>query len=142
MLRPHIMSRIFLLVLILFPGVTFADLKIDHTWIQNLPPTVPVRAGYMSISNTGSEAVSILSVSSDAFSNVEVHQTIMQDGMMHMEQVPALTIEPNSQLDLKPGGIHLMLMQPLEPTRPGDKIRITFELSDGSQQSPVFTVRK
>ena len=142
MLRPHIMSRIFLLVLILFPGVTFADLKIDHTWIQNLPPTVPVRAGYMSISNTGSEAVRILSVSSDAFSNVEVHQTIMQDGMMHMEQVPALTIEPNSQLDLKPGGIHLMLMQPLEPTRPGDKIRITFELSDGSQQSPVFTVRK
>ncbi len=79
MLRPHIMSRIFLLVLILFPGVTFADLKIDHTWIQNLPPTVPVRAGYMSISNTGSEAVSILSVSSDAFSNVEVHQTIMHD---------------------------------------------------------------
>lgn len=142
MLRPHIMSRIFLLVLILFPGVTFADLKIDHTWIQNLPPTVPVRAGYMSISNTGSEAVRILSISSDAFSNVEVHQTIMQDGMMHMEQVPALTIEPNSQLDLKPGGIHLMLMQPLEPTRPGDKIRITFELSDGSQQSPVFTVRK
>ena len=142
MLRPHIMSRIFLLVLILFPGVTFADLKIDHTWIQNLPPTVPVRAGYMSISNTGSEAVRILSVSSDAFSNVEVHQTIMQDGMMHMEQVPALTIEPNSQLDLKPGGIHLMLMQPLEPTRPGDKIRITFELSDGSQQSPVFSVRK
>jgi copper(I)-binding protein len=59
-----------------------------------------------------------------------------------MEQVPALTIEPNSQLALKPGGIHLMLMDPFEPTRPGDKIRITFELSDGSQQSPVFIVRK
>lgn len=136
------MSRIFLLVLILFPGVTFADLKIDHAWIQNLPPTVPVRAGYMRISNTGSEAVSILSVSSDAFAIIEVHETTMKDGLMHMEQVPALTIGPDSQLELAPGGIHLMMMQPLEPTHPGDKIRITIELSDGSQQSPVFSVRK
>jgi hypothetical protein len=136
------MPRLFFILLIIFPVVAQAELEFEDTWIKNLPPTVPVRAGYMRIYNPGSKAVSILSVSSDAFSNVEVHQTIMQDGLMSMEQVPALTIEPNSQLDLKPGGIHLMLMHPFEPTRPGDKIRITFELSDGSQQSPVFTVRK
>jgi copper(I)-binding protein len=136
------MLRLFFLLLIIFPVIVQAELEFEDTWIKNLPPTVPVRAGYMHIYNPGSKAVSILSVSSDAFSNVEVHQTIMQDGMMTMEQVPALTIEPNSQLDLKPGGIHLMLMHPVEPTRPGDEIRITFELSDGSQQSPVFTVRK
>jgi copper(I)-binding protein len=136
------MSRFFLLVLFLFPGATFADLKIDHAWIKNLPPTVPVRAGYMSISNTGSEAVSIFSVSSDAFLNIEVHETINQDGLMRMEHIPALTIGPNSQVDLAPGGIHLMMMHPHDPTNPGDKIHVTFEFSDGSQQSLDFTVRK
>ena len=137
------MSRLFFILLIIFPVVALAELEFDDTWIKNLPPTVPVRAGYMRIYNPGDKAVSILSVSSDAFSNVEVHQTIMQDdGLMRMEQVPALTIEPNSQLDLKPGSIHLMMMHPFEPTHPGDKIRVTFELSDGSQQSLVFTVRK
>ena len=137
------MSRLFIILLIIFPVAALAELEIDDTWIKNLPPTVPVRAGYMRIYNPGDTAVNILSVSSDAFSNVEVHQTIMEDdGLMRMEQVPALTIEPNSQLELQPGGIHLMMMHPLEPTHPGDKIRVNFELSDGSQQSLVFTVRK
>jgi len=136
------MPRFLFILLIIFPVVAQAELVFEDTWIKNLPSTVPVRAGYMRIHNPGSKAVSILSISSGAFANVEIHQTIMQDGMMSMEQVPALTIAPNSQLALEPGGIHLMLMDPFEPTRPGDKIRITFELSDGSQQSPVFIVRK
>ncbi len=118
-----------------------ADLEISNAWIKNLPPTVPVRAGYMSIYNPGSEAVSILSITSDAFKNIEIHQTIMQDGLMRMEQVSDLTIEPNAQLEFQPGGMHLM-MQPIEPTNPGDKIRITIELSDESRQSLIFTVKK
>jgi hypothetical protein len=137
------MPRIIFILLIIFPTVALAELEFDDTWIKNLPPTIPVRAGYMHVYNPGNKAVSILSVSSDAFSNIEVHQTIIQDdGLMHMEQVPTLTIEPNSRLALKPGGIHLMMMQPFAPTHPGDEIRITFELSDGSRQSLVFTVRK
>lgn len=123
--------------------VTLADLEIDNAWIRNLPPTVPVRAGYMRLFNPGNKAVSIMSVSSDAFAKIEVHQTITQeDGLTRMEQVLALTIESNSHLELKPSGIHLMMMHPFKPTRPGDKILITFELSDGSQQSSDFIVRK
>lgn len=136
------MSRLFLVLLVIFPVVSLADLNIDNAWIKHLPPTVPVRAGYMSIFNPGSEAVSIVSVTSDAFKNIEVHQTIMQDGLMRMEQVPDLTIGPNSQLKLEPGGLHLMMMHPTEPTSPGDKVQITIEMSDGSRQSLIFTVKK
>ncbi len=135
------MTRLFFILLIIFPVVSLADLEISNAWIRNLPPTVPVRAGYMSIYNPGSEAVSILSVTSDAFKNIEVHHTIMQDGLMRMEQVLDLTIEPNERLKFEPGGMHLM-MQSTKPTNPGDKIRITFKLSDESHQSVIFTVKK
>jgi hypothetical protein len=136
------MPRLLLILLIIFPAATLADLEIDNAWIKNLPPTVLVRAGYMNIFNPGSKAVSIVSVTSDAFKNIEVHQTIVQDGLVRMEQVQDLTIEPNSQLNLQPGGIHLMMMHPTEITSPGDKIQVTIELSDGSQQSLIFTVKK
>ena len=136
------MPRLLLILLIIFPAATLADLEIDNAWDKNLPPTLPVRAGYMNIFNPGSKAVSIVSVTSDAFKNIEVHQTIVQDGLVRMEQVQDLTIEPNSQLNLEPGGIHLMMMHPTEITSPGDKIQVTIEFSDGSQQSLIFTVKK
>ena len=63
-------ARISLAMMILFPLASQADLVIDNAWIKNLPPTVPVRAAYMDISNTGQEEVCIVSFSSEKFSNI------------------------------------------------------------------------
>ena len=129
-----IMSRLALILLLIFSPIALAELDVRDPWIKNLPPSVPVRAGYMTIHNPQSEAVSIVSLRSDAFASVEIHQTIEQDGMMRMEQVPSLKIEPNSSVQLAPGGLHLMMMNPSEPTRPGDLLEIVIVLDDGSEQ--------
>ncbi len=136
------MARAFLILLIIFPLTTLADLEISKAWIKNLPSTIPVRAGYMTIFNPGNNAIRIMSVASNVFKIIEVHQTFIKDGLMRMEQVSDLTIEPSSRLSLEPGGMHLMMMSPIEPVKLGDNIRVTFELDDGSQQSQIFTVKK
>jgi len=129
-----IMSRLALILLLMFSPIASAELDVRDPWIKNLPPSVPVRAGYMTIHNPQSKAVSIVSLRSDAFASIEIHQTIEQDGMMRMEQVPSLKIEPNSSVQLAPGGLHLMMMNPSEPTRPGDLLEIVIVLDDGSEQ--------
>ncbi len=129
-----IMSRLPLILLLIFSPIALAELDIRDPWIKNLPPSVPVRAGYMTIHNPQSKAVSIVSLRSDAFASIEIHQTIEQDGMMRMEQVPSLTIEANSSVQLAPGGLHLMMMNPSEPTQPGDLLEIVIVLDDGSEQ--------
>jgi copper(I)-binding protein len=136
------MRRCFLLLLLLVPVVAFAELDISDAWIKNLPPAVPVRAGYMTIYNPQSKAASIVGLRSESFASVEVHRTLMQDGMMRMEAVPELTVNPGETVQLAPGGLHLMLMQPVEPTRPGEVHRIVIEFDDGSQQNLEMTVRK
>ena len=136
------MLRLTLIVLLAFPGFALAELEIRDPWIKNLPPSVPVRAGYMTIHNPQSKAVSIVSLSSDAFGSIEIHQTIAQDGMMRMEQVPTLTIEPDSTVHLAPGGLHLMMMNPGKPTRIGDKIEILILFDDGSEQKLEMWVKK
>ena len=136
------MSRLLLILVLIFPGVASAELDIHNAWIKNLPPAVPVRAGYMTIRNARADAISIIAIHSDAFSSVEIHRTIAEDGMMRMEAVPTLVIEPDSTVKLAPGGLHLMMMNPAEPTKPGDVLQIVIELDDGSTQNLNMTVKK
>ncbi len=123
------------ILVLLFPASAFAELDITDARIKNLPPTVPVRAGYMTIHNPSQVAVSIVAIHSEAFASVEIHRSVMQDGMMRMDLVEALEIDADTSLQLAPGGLHLMMMQPVEPTRPGEHIEIILQLSDGSKQS-------
>jgi len=134
--------RLLLILGLMLPTSALAELDIVDAWIKNLPPTVPVRAGYMTIHNPGAAAVGIVSIRSDAFASVEVHRSVMKDGMMHMEPVAALNIAPGATVQLAPGGYHLMMMQPLQATRPGQRIEIVLQFDDGSEQRLTMTVIK
>ncbi len=136
------MPRLLLILALLFPASALAELELSDAWIKDLPPTIPVRAGYMTIHNPGPVTLSIVSVRSEAFGNVEVHRSFMQDGMMRMEAVERLEIEVDASVQLAPGGLHLMMMMPKQPTSPGDEIIIYLKLDDGSEQSLKMTVVK
>ena len=136
------MLRLLIVALLLLPLSAWAELQISDSRIKHLPPTVPVRAGYMTIHNPEPAKVTIVEVRSEAFASVEMHQTLMQDGMMRMEQIPALTIDANATVRLEPGGKHLMLMQPHKPTEPGMMIPLTLVLDDGRQLALEITVVK
>jgi len=135
------MLRFLLILGLLLPASAFAELEIVDAWIKNLPPSVPMRAGYMTIHNPGETAVTILSIRSDAFASIDIHRSVMQDGMMRMDPVTALSIAPGESLQLAPGGYHLM-MQPLQATRPGHEIEIVLQFDDGSEQRLTMTVIK
>ena len=135
-------SRILLILVLLLPASAFAELEISEARIKNLPPTVPVRAGYMTIHNSSQMAVSIIAIRSDAFASIEIHRSVMQDGMMHMDLVDNLQIAPGASLQLAPGGLHLMMMQPVQAIHPGDDIEIILQLDDGSEQQLVMKVIK
>ena len=134
--------RILLILVLLSPTVALAELEISEARIKNLPPTVPVRAGYMTIHNSSPMAVSIVAIRSDAFASVEIHRSVMQDGMMRMDPVHNLQIAPGASLQLAPGGLHLMMMQPVQPTQPGDEVEIILQLDDGSEQPLMMKVIK
>lgn len=129
-----------LMLALLLPSSAFADLEISDARINNLPPTVPVRAGYMTIRNPDPVAVSIVSVRSASFASIEIHRSLMKDGMMQMEPVGALTIDAGASMQLAPGGFHLMMMKPLEPTRPGDEIEVFLMLDNGSERALIMRV--
>ena len=136
------MPRFLLLVLFLIPAVASAELQVSEAWIKHLPASVPVRAGYLTLYNPSSRPIVIESLRSDTFASIEIHATVEQDGLMQMQHLPQLTVEPNSSVQLAPGGLHLMMMGPVAASVPGDLITITMEFVDGAEQSLVMIVKE
>ena len=105
-----------------------AELRIADAWIKHLPPTVPVRAGYMTLTNDGDANVSVVAARSAAFASVEIHETLAKDGMMQMQHIETLDVAAGATVKLAPGGLHMMLMQPVAPTEPGLGIELNEEV--------------
>lgn len=68
--------------------------------------------GYLSLHNRSNLPLAIESITSPQFGLIEIHETILQDGIARMQALPAIIIPPESRLDFEPGGKHLMMMQP------------------------------
>lgn len=131
-----------LVLVLLIPRASLADLDFTHAWIKNLPASVPMRAGYMHISNTTEKNYTIVSMSSNAFETVEMHRSLEQDGVTRMEKLPGLFIAAGSSLELKPGGIHLMMLNPLIPIKPGDQVDLWISLDSADIKKVSMTVKK
>ena len=128
MIRP-----LFLLLLSLASLDIRAEITLQDGWIKQLPPSVPMRAGYLTITNTGTSADRLLSASSPAFRSVEIHESQMVDGMMTMKHMHEVRFDAGETLHFKPGGLHLMMMNPELPLELGDRIPLVIEFESGTR---------
>lgn len=116
--------------------------KVHDAWVRLVPGTdMPMDAAYAVIDNPCSTAAIITGASSPSYADVSVHESTLADGMSRMRPVDALRIEPNSQVELKPGGYHLMLMAPRMRPSAGQKVSILFQLQDGRSTGGTFEAR-
>lgn len=137
-----ISSRAFFACLFLMTTAHAADsLKIENAWSPEAPPVAKVMAGYMKIYNNSSKDIKILSAHSTSFDRVEIHLTEMKGGMMRMEKQENLNIKANSHIELKPGGLHMMLMGKQAPIKSGSIIPVILTLDNGEKATIKLTVK-
>lgn len=138
------MKKILFITFLLVSGSAFSanNVQFIDGWIKQLPPVVPMRAGYMQIKNHSSTAQQIVSLQSSSFETVEMHETKMAEGMMKMIELESLEIPEKSTVELKPGGKHLMLITPVQPLQIGDNVEIVITFADETTQSIMLEVKK
>ncbi len=118
------------------------SLGISNAWIKNLPPVVPMRAGYLTIKNHSSQLIKIIAAESELFMQIEIHENIEKNGMMSMQPVSSLSVQAGETVELSQGGIHLMMMHPKVTLKPGDEVEVSLHFDDGNTQTLQMTVRK
>jgi len=93
-------------------GEAKAPLVASDIVITEPMPGRQMSAGYISLTNNTSDAINITHVVSPEFAAVELHESLVEDGIAKMRRVEELTIPANSSVSLQRGGKHLMLMRP------------------------------
>ena len=86
---------------------------------------------YLSIVNADSLAVELTGASSEWAVATEVHETMNHDGMSHMMPRTSVPIAPRDSLVMKPGGLHIMLVQLTRALTVNDSVPVTLRFSRG-----------
>lgn len=128
------------------PGISLASvdapLVIDAPWIAEAPPVSKVLAAYMTITNTESEKLNINRVTSACFKKIEIHRTVLENGMASMEHQTELSIPASGKISLEPGGYHMMLFEPVVTLKAGDKCVLNISTTNEQTQSVTVSVKK
>lgn len=119
------------------PNLVFTD-----AYVAAAPPGAAAMAGYMNIENPGERERRIAGISSPDFAEVQMHRSSIENGIARMQQLEYLAAGPGSKLELKPGGIHLMLMEPVRDFEPGEIILLELREADGTQHNLALKVRR
>jgi hypothetical protein len=101
-----------------------------------------VSAAYMIIRNNGNSADKLVRVSSEICEAVELHTSLTEGDVTKMMPVDGIEIPANGQAELKPGGLHIMLIGLKQDLKVSDKIRLQLEFENSSPMEIEVEVRQ
>ncbi|MDN5843895.1 MAG: copper chaperone PCu(A)C [Alcaligenaceae bacterium] len=112
----------------------------SQCWIRMLPAPAP-SGGFLVVHNAGDQDAVLTGASSPDYGMVMVHQTTEENGMSKMAMVDKVVIPAGQDLDLKPGGYHVMLEQAAQSVAVGGQIQLDFALASGQRTSVECKVK-
>jgi periplasmic copper chaperone A len=117
------------------------SLEIVNPWARATPKGATVGGGFLTITNKGTEPDRLIGGSAAPASRFEMHTTVTEDGVAKMRQVDGLEIKPGETVELKPGGMHLMLMGLKQPLQQGQTVKGTLVFEKAGTVAIEFTVQ-
>jgi copper(I)-binding protein len=92
------------------------------------------------VHNDGKAPLRLVSATSDAFGMVELHKSLIVNGVSTMRPAGEQIIPAGGTLKIAPGGLHWMLMQPKRALKIGDSVHLRLGFADGSSTNVDATV--
>lgn len=117
-------------------------LILHHAWSRATPNGAKTGAAYVKIENTGDTPDQLLSASADIAAMTEVHQMTMDNDMMKMGPAGPVDIPAHGVVELKPHGLHIMLMGLKKPLAEGDTFPVTLTFAKAGKVELQVVVGK
>lgn len=105
-----------------------ADVRIVNAWARATAPGQAVAGVFMDLS--ADRPMSVVGGASPASERVELHTMSMQDGVMVMRPIPEIPLPAGQTVQLKPGGLHVMLIGLKAPLQEGKTVPLTLQVRD------------
>ena len=108
------------------------NIKIEGAYTRSTVPGQKAAGGFMKIVDQGA-ADQLISASSPIADEVQLHTMTMEDNVMKMRQVKSIDIPANGSVELKPGGLHIMIMGIKEPLAAGSSIPLKLKFAKAGE---------
>lgn len=127
-----------------FTLTSCASSPVTPTFADGFIKAVPTLSGTTSstgvfgvISNPGSEDMKLVKATNTTVgltnTPLEVHEMVMKNGAMVMQPVAGgINVPAKGSTTLKPGGLHVMYVNLMQPIPVGSKVTLTLEFSNGT----------
>lgn len=131
------------LAVFLMVGIALASPRIvvEEGWVRVVPPVSKMSAAFMVIRNEGDESDYLVGARSEVAKVVEIHRTFMEDGVMKMRKLERVPVPAGGSVELKPGGIHVMLIGLKKTLKSGQTVEITLIFKKSGEVSIEVPVR-
>jgi copper(I)-binding protein len=132
----HLIGAAFLGVA-LAPCMALAQAKVEVTnaWARATAPAQKVGAVYLDVRSA--TAARLISAASPVAAKTELHNMTMENNVMKMQPVDAISLPAGQSVKLAPGGYHVMLIDLKRELKKGDTVPVTLtvEQSDKTRQT-------
>ncbi len=100
-----------------------ADITVSGaTARESLVPTATTGAIYFTITNSGTSDDRLLLISTPVATSAMIHETTIVDDVMKMRMVESVVIAAGATVEMKTGGMHVMLMGLRAPLKIGETV--------------------
>jgi copper(I)-binding protein len=112
-----------------------AQVKVTDPWVRGT--VAQQKASGMFVQLTSAQPARLVSASSPLAGVVEIHEMSMQGDVMRMRAIPSLELPAGKTVELKPGGLHLMLLDLKQPLEMGKTVPVTLVVETGGKRENV-----
>ena len=119
---------------------TLNAVKVEGAWLRTAVPGQSGTGGFMTLTASQDMKLVGIKVAADVAGIGEVHEMTMQGDVMKMRAIPSIALPAGKAVQLKPGGLHVMLMD-LKKGLPKDStvdITLLLEDSKGAKSSQAL----
>jgi len=96
-------------------GVEAPEIRVEGGWARAMPLIqeeggAPMNsAAYLILENRGRVDDRLIGAKTDVAERVEIHESLLVDEVMRMRRIDGVAVPSGGAVDLRPGGVHLML---------------------------------
>ncbi|MBY3135774.1 DUF1775 domain-containing protein [Rhizobium laguerreae] len=122
-------------------SVKAGDLEISGGFAKAMLPGQPVGGGSFTVKNNSHVDDRLVSVSSPAAGEVQIHEMVTKDNVMRMRQLKdGIAIAAGETVKLEPGNLHLMFQKVKSPFKQGDAVPVTLTFEKAGKVDLVLQV--
>jgi len=104
---------------------------------------VGVSGAYLRISNNGDSDITLLSAQAAGVGMIQIHETLVENDIAQMRAVEAgLVIPVGETVSLRPGGLHLMLMNLETDLHDGETLNLILNFDNGAALTITAPVQR